>query len=1257
MRYIPATILLALLPFTLLAVTISSTSLNTSNGLPDNNVRSIVSDSRGFLWLGTPEGAYRYDGYFFDTYRHTGNGAHNLLVSNHFNRILQVDSLHLLCCHPNRQYSLFDLGTDHFVEAADSLKQKLYQQVMTSPYSVVLPDSLQQVVNNQGNIIYDNLWNPVVVSNNGKVWHIDRKSHLAVMLQVFDPHLFALTQSHKYKVITLPERQITLVSTNGCGITLYDHRNKEIQHITASGGLIDTDYIIDMCADINDNIWVAEEFHGLRKLSFEDRKSEVILLDRDASELRANQVHVIQPMPDGSLLLANTLRYVYQWQASGQPQLYADNIDVHCACTDVVGGLWIGSRGNGLRCPDGRWLKHGDDAALSPSSDNIQHLLCDSQGRIWAGCNTGQLDLVIPQTDGSIAFRHFPLSDYEIIALMEDHRHRLWIGTSRGLYVVHPDNLLAGGRFDKVILGDDDYDHYIHCLYEDAQSGIWVGTNGNGLFHSTDDGRSFIHQTTQEGLIGNQIQTIVQDVYGIMWIATTDGMSCYNPKTGQYTYSLSQNDLLNDYYSRSCVQQLPDSSLVFGTNRGIVRYSPQADTDVRNPRQMLAITNMYINGVPMSQMNDGDAPFVGPVSSQHEVVLNHNQNSLTFHFSDFRFHTNRGTRYTCHLEGYEKGWSELSSVSSVQYRNLAPGSYRFHVRSVDYEGDGQLTLAIRILRPWWLRWWAWLIYISLATLIGIQLYRHFYGIYQLRQRLRLERRLTEFKLQFFTNIAHEFRTPLSIIRGSMENIIASGQIPQSLSQSIGSMQKGTARMLRLVNQLLEFRKMQNDKLTLALEPTEVVGFAREVFECFSDAAEVRELKYEFLPNVHRKVLNVDRQHLDKILYNLLSNALKYTPSGGEVKMLLRVDEQQLAISVVDTGVGIPPDKQDQLFSRFMQSSFSADSIGIGLHLSKALAERHHGTLTYADNPPHGSVFTLRIPATDDAYQPSDFLRPSELPSYSINESTTLEQHLMTPKPMNQQTVMLIEDDVDYCHYLQSLLQRYFSVQAFTLAVDALEVLSNDTALPDLIISDVQMPEMNGLEFTRRIRHNPKTRQLPVLLLTGQVGEEHQLEAVRAGADSFLTKPCSEQLLIMTCKQLLDQRKIMAQSQPAPSSSYDEENVPNAYAETIVDANDRRLLDNLNAWLDMNVSASNISVDDLAEKLGYRRSVFYQKVKALTGQTPADYVRTFRLNRAAELLRQGELSVSEVAFRVGFTDAHNFSRLFKKQFGSSPRSFK
>ena len=1213
------------------AIVVSSRQFNTANGLPNNNIRSLAQDAKGFIWMGSPNGLYRFDGYFFTTYRYAETDNLRLLNNNHVNACYALTDGRMLFGEQGNLFSVYDTEQEKFVDMPADQKEALYRQMRRREAPEALLAPYQGILARGGNFINDNLGNVIVLDQTGQIWFIDRKTQETIEMKVFDERLFSVTSSPKYKVLTSERSGMIWVSTNGCGITAYNRKTRELMHITQQSGLITTDDIQDICLDRNDNLWAAEEFQGVACLSVEQKQGETRLLDASNASIRSNQVRLIHQVADSLFWVVNTQGDIYEADARLQ-QLRRSNeqlVDIHSICTDHDGRLWIGSRKNGLRRPDGTWLHHAEGDGSTLSGNNVNALFCDRDGRVWAGCEEAQLDLIGDN------FSHFLPKQASPKVIIQSHDGTIWVGARTGLYGFQPDRLLKdSSQYRQVLTSRDVRYSDINCICEDTQGRLWVGTMGDGLYRSDDGGQSFSHLTVADGLISNEIQSLMAADDEVLWIATTNGITRYRISDGHCEYIYNEHNMQQNYNAEKCVALLPDNRLAFGTNQGIVIY----DTHQAQPvgRQLpLAITGLLANGETV-------IPIAGKAS------LAHNQNTLTVRFSTFTFNTS--TRYTYWLEGYDRQWSEPATYSFADYKNLPPGHYTLHVKAYDSNrsanAERQLTIIIRC--PWWQTWWAYLIYVFLLAAIAYAVYRQLRTVYQLRRRISIERELTEYKLQFFTNISHEFRTPLTIIRGAMDRIRNSKSIPADLRQPVSSMQKSTDRMLRLINQLLTFRKMQGGKLSLSLEETDIVAFVRDICQNFSNIAENKQIGYTFLPSVKSFTMFIDRQHVDKMIYNLLSNAFKYTPQKGSITVRVKVGDQ-LQIIIEDTGVGIPREKQAELFQRFMQSAFSNDSIGIGLHLTKALVDVHHGQISFAENHPQGSVFTISLPVDKSVYRPEDFLQVSELEQPTA-VSRQPDYQEVAAEPMNDCQILVVEDDADVADFLKQTLQHYFDV---TVALDGQTALDLLAANHDyrLIISDVMMPVMNGYELTARIRRNTDTQAIPIVLLTALTGEEKRIKGLEKGADAYLTKPFDTKLLIATCRQLIEQRARLRQSyaeQPAEPT--------NVLPEIIVDKRDKQLLDRMNGWLYSHISSPTLSVDDLAEAMGYRRSVFFKKVKALTGQTPADYIRTLRMNRAAEMLSDETVSVAEVAYQVGISEPHYFTRVFKQQFGISPKKY-
>ncbi len=1213
------------------AMTVSSRQFNTTNGLPNNNIRSLAQDAKGFIWMGSPNGLYRFDGYFFTTFRYAETGNLRLLNNNHINSCYALPDGKMLFREQGNLFSVYDTEQESFVDMPKGQKEALYQQMRRreAPQHLLAP--FQGILANGGNFINDNLGNVIILDQTGKIWFIDRKTQETIQMKVFDERLFTVINSLKYKVLTSERTAMIWVSTNGCGITAYNRKTRELMHITQQSGLITTDDIQDICLDRNDNLWAAQEFHGVACLSVENKRGETRLLDTSNGSMRSNQVRVMHQVTDSLFWVVNTQGDVYEGDARLQ-QLKPGNeqrVDIHSICTDHDGQLWIGSRKNGLRRPDGTWLRHAEGDGSTLSGNNINALFCDRDGRIWAGCEEAQLDLI----GDSVGHYLPPQASPKVI--IQSHDGTIWVGARTGLYGFRPERLLQdSSQYRQVLTSRDIRYSDINCICEDVRGRLWVGTMGDGLYRSDDGGKSFSQLTVADGLINNEIQSLIATDDEVLWIATTNGITRYHICDGHCEYIYNEHNLQTNYNAEKCVCLLPDSQLAFGTNQGIVIY------DIRQTRPALQQLPLTITGL----LANGES--VRPIADK--VSLAHNQNTLTIRFSTFTFNTS--TRYTYWLEGYDRQWSEPTTYSFADYKNLPPGHYTLHVKAYDSNrsANAECQLAIVVRHPWWQRWWAYLIYIFVLAAISYAIYRQLRTVYQLRRRISIEQELTEYKLVFFTNISHEFRTPLTIIRAAMDHIRNIRELPADLRQPVSNMRRSTDRLLRLINQLLEFRKMQAGKLQLGLEDTDAIAFVREICQSFNDLAEGKQIGYHFSTNVKSCEIPLDRQNVDKVVYNLLSNAFKYTPSRGSVEVRLRIEDGLLTIIVEDTGVGIPKEKQAELFQRFMQSTFSADSIGIGLHLTKALVEVHHGTIRFEENQPQGSRFIVQLPAARDAYQPEDFLQKSQLEAVKQKHEPVYQE--VTGQPMNDRQVLVVEDDADVADLLKQTLGRYFHVRVAMDGAAALEWLKDNK--PDLIVSDVMMPVMNGYELTRRLRSQASLQTIPIILLTALTADDKRLKGTQAGADAYLTKPFDTQLLISTCRQLIEQRDLVRR-QAAESQDTQPATAP---PEIIVEERDRKLLDAMNAWLYNHISDPMLSVDNMAEAMGYRRSVFFKKVKALTGQTPTDYIKTLRMNRAAELLQKETITVAEVCYKVGISDPHYFTKVFKQKFGISPKKY-
>ena len=1268
--------LLAMLP--LHAAELYSRSINSSNGLPDNNVRSVAIDRKGFLWLGTPNGLYRYDGYFFTLFRHDQE-ANAMLYNNHINGLLSLSSGLMLVRQQGDLYSLYDVDSDKWIDmsvlgkrpqfryyaevdsvlwlweengaavayrhAEGELKYELYNSA-----DVPHPERetegyrrAQQLLHTGGweTIIFDNRLNPCVIDRTGRLVWLDRHSGRQVQLQVFEPRLIPLVDSRKYIVCTSPDGRYTWVSTNGSGITLYDHTTQEQRRIDSRSGLLATDFLISMTMDENGNIFVCDDAHGVEVIAAPQTDVTHLLIQENAPSFRTNRIATLRPM-GADILISNSIGNTMLLDTAtltlrSYPQL--NGKDVHTALLTRDGKQWVGTRQQGLHSPSGATYMHEPGNPASIASNNVMDLHEDTEGRLWVANYNASLDLLTE--DG---FRHFFTEADGFRVLTEDRYGRLWAGGKSGLYTFRANELIAdSSRYEHVLTEEQVNYSDISDLCEDADGGMWVSTLGNGVFYI--QGNTIVrHLTAADGLISDYVHSLVIDNAAVLWMATQRGITCYTPATGATRHIYDNYNLLRNVYSDNAACRLPDGRLLFGTDEGISVFNPKrvASTHVRKPH----LTDLLVNNTPL------------PSNNLQSVRLHHNENTLTFRFSSFNYHSTAGTLYSYRMDGVDRTWSELQPYSFALYRNLRPGHYTFRVRAYDNNAvSEECSVAVYIRRPSWATWWAIVLYMVLAVSLTLIIYRQVMHMQTLRNRLKMEKELTDYKMLFFTNISHEFRTPLTIIRSAIDRISSFSNIPHDMRQPIASMQVSTERMLRLVSQLLSFRMAQQGTLQLHLEETEVIGFLREIYLNFYLWAERKHISLDFHTSHRTYTMSADRWVLEMVAYNLISNAIKYTPQNGHVLIRVGIADRVLSLRVEDDGIGMTPERREHVFDAYMHTSFSsANSAGIGLHFTRTLVELHHGTISYTPAEPNGSVFEVTLPAEAAAYKPEEFLTEEQqernaaiaTPDDNRPDSAALATGA-TAVPYNDRYVLVVDDDEELREYIATLLGQYFHVETAEDGVDAWRRI--EERQPDLVVSDVMMSVLDGYELVTRIRKDERTRSIPVILLSALTSDDKRVRAMKAGADAYLTKPFDTKLLIATCQSLLQRHDQLKQFY-AGEVVEKKEILP----EIVVEERDKKFLKQLEHITLQHVSDPQLSVDFLSDKMQMGRTLFFKRVKTLTGMTPADYIRSARMRKAAELLTDEKMTVAEASYKVGIEDPHYFIKLFKQQYGITPKKY-
>ena len=1080
----------------------------------------------------------------------------------------------------------------------------------------------------------------VLTDNKGRKWIYNKTGVLRLVRQdklvpliLFPQQTTNYIDYERFHIVE-DNHGLIWISTYGKGLFVFNQDLTQSQHFVADKlgeSPIASNYLLGIIADRHDGVWVSSEYGGVSHIQVMDKGVERIYPNGEGNMDFSNVVRMVKKMNDGTVMVGTRAGSLYHYSADMSQVLGKSHFDsnVYGIVQMPNGETWIGTRGKGIYGAKG----------LDFKDRNVFCMASDAKHRMWIGTFGKGLSLVYPRKDGYGVKTFFvdSVGLNEVRCMVIDKHGVLWCGTSGGLIRIPVDEFVKDASRYKTYVRD----YEIRDVIVDRQGRLWLSASGDGLVQvEPGDGETepkFYVFNTSNGLVNNLVQSVVDTPDGNLWISTQQGVTAWNARKKSFeNYMFSRNPMGNVYNENSAVC-LDDGRVVLGGNYGLTIIQPSRLSHVSG------LTDVVFTSYPYSD----------------EITLTYEQRSLNIHFSTLDYSDVRNVKYTYRLEGFDQAWSQPSSTPWAAYQKLPAGKYLLHVKACTSDGTWgkESTLVIRIKPPFYLTSWAIMIYVLLVLGVIILVVKFVHDKNVLRNRIRLEQELTRYKLVFFTNIAHEFRTPLTLMQGSLEKekrIMKANRWQTELEKTIRVMDKSVQRMLRLIDQLLEFRKMQAGKLKLSLQETDAVMFVKGICRMFDDAAESKEIAYSFESSEPAHAMFLDQQMIDKVVFNLLSNAFKYTPAKGTISVSLSFTDV-LTIRVADTGVGIPQEKRAQLFSRFMQSSYTGESFGIGLHLTHELVRTHHGEITYQENEGGGSVFVVTIPLQKDCYEASDFLvKDSPILKADLTkerdgqeEKTTDAVPSAPSAPLNRRTVLLIEDDNDVREFLLSELESCFDLK---VASDGKAGIAMAKELDvDLIVSDVMMPGMNGFELTKRLKNSFETSHIPIILLTALSTDENVLEGTESGADAYITKPFSPQLLMARILQLLNQREILRQKFGK---------VPQEIRSAMLrNEQDSLFVKRLDSIVYSRLGEQDLSVDKVAGLLHLGRTIFYKKVRGTTGYTPNEYIRVIRLRKAAELLKEGEKNVSEVAYAVGFDNPYYFSKCFKEQFGMPPSQYR
>ncbi len=987
------------------------------------------------------------------------------------------------------------------------------------------------------------------------------------------------------------------------------------------------------------------------------------------------------------------------------------NQNVYTICQQKDGTLWLGTRGGGLfrLTPRGgsssgyqvqRFVHQADDP-YSLSGNDIYSIITDSHDRLWIGCYGEGLNLLESEA-GHIrfinyhnAFRSYPSKNCNNIrCMMETSGGTILVGTTFGLVSFSSDfsnpekvkfyHNIQDDTVETSLAGND-----IMHIFQTSAGDVYLLTFSFGVNKVLSDKLlsnriQFRNYNEQNGLESTFVLSMVEDAQRRLWIVSEKSLTQFDPATESFS-NFNLNFL---HKGMNFTEALPaldaDDHLVFATDGGVMRVDPRkmVKSDYVPP---VVLTELRVNGKRLSA--DAD--------ELEQLSLRPSERNLSVRFAALDYTHPQDIQYAYRLEGLEEEWNYNNDGRMANYLNLPPGDYRLQVKATNSDGvwvDNVRTLPIRVLPTFWETPWAWLVYLALLLLIaGVTAYIFFF-IYRLRHQVDMEQELSNIKLRFFTDVSHELRTPLTLIASPVSEVLEDKSISPFVRENLTLVYKNTERMLRLVNQILDFRKIQNNKMKLLVEQTPVVSFVRKVGENFQPMADEKHITYT-IDAPHDEAYGwIDREKVETIVFNLLSNAFKYTLPDKHIRLEVRKETGKVVISVKDEGIGIASDKLKSLFLRFETLSRSRNllqpSSGIGLSLVKELVTLHHATIDVESTPGQGSCFRVDIPIARAEYEADPHAElilsdGEESVSDSANEPLVEEQNkgFINPTLENdgtseaagegdapeeeRQTILIVEDNRELGTFLKRTLSQTYSVLLASNGEEGLRLATEN--IPDMILSDVMMPVMDGLEMVRRLKENADTCYIPVILLSAKSALDDRIAALEQGIDDYITKPFSSSLLKLRIASFFQKRKqlqelLMKQlstAAPAESGKAEEQqgevtwepSQPESYQY------DQHFMKQVMEFLEEQMDNSELTIDDFAAHLCLSRSIFYRKLKTIVGVTPVDFVREMRIKRAAQLIESTDYTFSQIAYMTGFTDPKYFSRCFKKVKGVSPSDYK
>lgn len=1284
-------------------------TLDVRNGLSQNSVYQILQDRNGFMWFGTKDGLNRYDGTSFRIYKKENSGLGKNFITALFedcegNIWIGTDGGVFIYNPIQDSFTAFDQVGESGIRIRDfvtMIASDGHGDIWISVEKQGLfcykyrEQKLQNYLNGSGlanvtrfwmngntcwvgmygeNLYYTNdqfktPLKPFKDADGNEIfkgdiinWQVNGPHNCVYIASVNGLTEINLTSGRARRLLNAYVRALQFKSDTELwagtesGLYIYNLANDKVSHLTVPNQedmyALSDNAIYSLCCDKENGIWIGSYFGGVNYYPYQWTSFEKFY-PRENLRSFGRRVREICNSNDGTLWVGTEDKGLFHFDPeSGKiepfthPAIYKN---IHGLCLDGD-NLWVGTFSGGLNrinlhTKQVKSYAKGDDANSMTANDAFS--ICrTTTGDVWIGTTSGLLKYNRATDD----FVRIPqLKKMFTYDILEDFNGNLWFATfSNGVFCYNVRNQ----QWRNFLFNEEDstsicYNKVI-SIYEDSKRRLWFMTLGEGFCRYNPETDNFTRYDMSKGFPSNTIYKMVEDKRGNLWITTNYGLVCFNPDTDSKHVYTTANGLLSNQFNFQSGYRDKKGHIYLGSINGFIAFDPE--TFVENTfLPPVVITDFYLFNKRLS-VDSPDSPLEKSITYSNRIELAANQNSFSLQVAALSFQAPEMNRLEYKLESFDREWYTVGRNSMINYSNLPYGSYKLRIRGSNSDGkwnESERVLDIRIRPPFYLSGWAYVIYLVLAFGSFVALILYFRKRAQQRQLQSMEkferekeRELYTAKIDFFTNVAHEIRTPLTLIKSPLENVLTSQSVPDDIRDDLEIMNLNTNRLLDLVNQLLDFRKTETQGFKLDIVEYNVSDILQDVYKRFKSLARQKglELRVDFPESLYALV---DKEGLTKIISNMLTNAIKYSETYIHIR--LYSEDEKLMLSVCNDGHIIPVEMREEIFKPFIQYKGGVLSAvlgtGIGLALARSLAELHEGTLRM-DNSVENNCFLLSLPLK--SVQTVTDVQQEPMASEDVSGGREAE----TVFSQCRYTLLVVEDSAEMQAFVVKKLSVEYQVLTAMNGIEALKVLEEHTV--HLVISDIMMPEMDGLELCKHLKAELDHSHIPIILLTAKTTLQAKIEGMKLGADVYIEKPFSVEYLKVCVSNLLNNReKLRISFAHSPFVQ------TNTMAMTKAD---EAFLKTLKEVIVENMQNPDFCLDDMASLLNMSRSSLNRKIKGVLDMTPNEYIRLERLKKAAELLNQGVCKINEVCYMTGFNTPSYFTKCFQKQFGLLPKEF-